>query len=71
VCRTAGRVSVSLDNPREAVRSLTLAGTTIREKRLSILIFPEGGRTEGELEPFKEGAAILGSRAGRRLCRSG
>lgn len=62
--RTAGHISVSLENPREAVRSLTLAGEKIRNQKLSILIFPEGGRTEGALEPFKEGAAILGIKSG-------
>ena len=29
-----------------------------------MLIFPEGGRTDGTLEPFKEGAAIIGIKSG-------
>lgn len=62
--RTAGHISVSLDNPRAAVRSLTHAGDRIRDYKLSILIFPEGGRTMGELEPFKEGAAIIAIKSG-------
>lgn len=57
--RTASHIPVSLDNPREAVRSLTEASRVIREHDLSVLIFPEGGRTEGALEPFKEGAAYV------------
>jgi 1-acyl-sn-glycerol-3-phosphate acyltransferase len=62
--RTASHIPVSLDNPREAVRSLTEASRVIREHKLSVLIFPEGGRTEGELEPFKEGAAYVAIKSG-------
>jgi 1-acyl-sn-glycerol-3-phosphate acyltransferase len=62
--KTAGHIPVSLTNPREAVRSLTQAGQKIRDQKLSIIIFPEGGRTMGELEPFKEGAAILAIKSG-------
>lgn len=57
--RTASHIPVSLENPREAVRSLTEASRVIREHNLSVLIFPEGGRTVGALEPFKEGAAYV------------
>ena len=62
--RTASHIPVSLDNPREAVRSLTEASRVIREHNLSVLIFPEGGRTEGKLEPFKEGAAYVAIKSG-------
>ena len=62
--RTAGHISVSLYNPREAARSMTAAGRLIRDRGLSVLIFPEGGRTEGILEPFKEGAAYVAIKSG-------
>jgi 1-acyl-sn-glycerol-3-phosphate acyltransferase len=62
--QTAGHIPVSLDNPRAALKSLFRAGDLIRDKKISVLIFPEGGRTEGALEPFKDGAAIIGIRSG-------
>ncbi|MBM3784146.1 MAG: 1-acyl-sn-glycerol-3-phosphate acyltransferase [Acidobacteria bacterium] len=62
--KLAGHVPVSLDNPRAALKSLFRAGDIVRDKKLSVLIFPEGGRTEGALEPFKDGAAIIGIRSG-------
>jgi 1-acyl-sn-glycerol-3-phosphate acyltransferase len=62
--RTAGHIPVNLDNPRESVRSMSAAGRSIRERKTSVLVFPEGGRTEGILEQFKEGAAYLAIKAG-------
>lgn len=62
--KLAGHIPVSLVNPREALRSLNRAAEMIKERAVSVLIFPEGGRTEGALEPFKEGAAIIGIKSG-------
>jgi 1-acyl-sn-glycerol-3-phosphate acyltransferase len=37
----------------------------INERRVSVLLFPEGGRTtDGGLQEFKEGAAFVGLKAG-------
>ena len=56
----AGHIAVDLDNPRSALRTLAAAGKMLKEHGLSVLVFPEGGRSEsGEMEPFKEGAAYL------------
>jgi 1-acyl-sn-glycerol-3-phosphate acyltransferase len=61
----AGHIAVDLDNPRAALRVLTSAGVMIKKRGLSLLVFPEGGRTEdGELQPFKEGAAYLAIKGG-------
>lgn len=61
----AGHIPVPLDDPRAAVKSLTRAAETIRERRISVLIFPEGGRSmDGELHEFKEGAAYIAIKAG-------
>ncbi len=56
----AGHIAVPRDNPREAIRSMAEAGRVIREKRISVLIFPEGGRSpNAKLQPFKEGAFYI------------
>ncbi len=60
----AGHIPVPEGNPREAIASMTEAGRTIRQNRVSVLIFPEGGRTMGTMEPFREGAAFLGIKSG-------
>lgn len=60
----AGHIPVSLVNPRAALKSLHAAAEMIRARSVSVLIFPEGGRTHGALEPFKEGAAIIGIKSG-------
>jgi 1-acyl-sn-glycerol-3-phosphate acyltransferase len=61
----AGHISVPRDNPREAVKSMAEAGRVIREKRISVLIFPEGGRSpQAKLQPFKEGAFYIAINAG-------
>jgi 1-acyl-sn-glycerol-3-phosphate acyltransferase len=36
----------------------------IRERGISVLIFPEGGRSLEGLKPFKEGAAYIAIKAG-------
>ena len=61
----AGHIPVPREDPRAAVKTLSLAAEVIRKHRVSILIFPEGGRTEdGELQPFKEGGAYIAIKAG-------
>jgi|SRR5579885_233080 1-acyl-sn-glycerol-3-phosphate acyltransferase len=61
----AGHIPVPREDPRAAVKTMTLAAQIIRERGISMLIFPEGGRSRrGELRPFKEGAAYIGIKAG-------
>jgi 1-acyl-sn-glycerol-3-phosphate acyltransferase len=61
----AGHIPVPREDPRAAVKTLTLAAQTIRDRSISMLIFPEGGRThDGALQPFKEGAAYIAIKAG-------
>jgi 1-acyl-sn-glycerol-3-phosphate acyltransferase len=62
--RRGGHIPIPRDDARAAVRAIQESGRIIREKNVSILIFPEGGRTEGELRPFKEGAALIAIVAG-------
>jgi 1-acyl-sn-glycerol-3-phosphate acyltransferase len=60
-----GHISVPIGDARASVRSLTLAAKTIHDQGISVLIFPEGGRSDdGELHPFKDGAAYVAIKAG-------
>jgi len=61
----AGHIPVPLGDPRGSVKSLTRAAEMIRARKISVLIFPEGGRSrDGVLQPFKEGAAYIAIKAG-------
>jgi 1-acyl-sn-glycerol-3-phosphate acyltransferase len=61
----AGHIPVPRGDPRAAVKTLTLAADTIRNRNISLLIFPEGGRShDGVLQPFKDGAAYIAIKAG-------
>jgi 1-acyl-sn-glycerol-3-phosphate acyltransferase len=63
--KKAGHIAVPLDDPRAALRVLSAAGKAMKERGLSVLVFPEGGRSEtGELQPFKDGAAYLAIKGG-------
>ena len=61
----AGHIPVPREDPRAAVKTMQLAAETIQQKGISLLIFPEGGRShDGQLQPFKEGGAYIAIRAG-------
>jgi len=61
----AGHIPVPREDPRAAVKTLTRAAQMIRDRGISVLIFPEGGRSEdGNLQEFKEGAAYIAIKAG-------
>jgi 1-acyl-sn-glycerol-3-phosphate acyltransferase len=61
----AGHIPVPREDPRAAVKTLTTAAETIQEKKISLLVFPEGGRSrDGALRTFKEGGAYIAIKAG-------
>src|SRR4029077_21048715 len=61
----AGHIPVPRGDARAAVKTMTLAAQIVREQGISLLIFPEGGRSrKGEMRPFMEGAAYIDIRAG-------
>lgn len=61
----AGHIPVPREDPRAAVKTMTLAADIIRSRNISILIFPEGGRShDGVLHPFKDGASYIAIKAG-------
>jgi len=62
--KRAGHIPVPRDDPRAAVKTLGEAARAIQQRAISLLIFPEGGRTLTDLQPFKEGAAYIAIKAG-------
>ncbi|MBZ2187176.1 MAG: 1-acyl-sn-glycerol-3-phosphate acyltransferase [Bryobacter sp.] len=61
----AGHIAVPRDNPREAIKAMIEAGKMLKERGISVLIFPEGGRSERvKLQPFKEGAFYIAINSG-------
>jgi 1-acyl-sn-glycerol-3-phosphate acyltransferase len=62
--KRAGHIPVPRDDPRAAVKTLGEAARAIQERAISLLIFPEGGRTLTDLQAFKEGAAYIAIKAG-------
>ncbi|MEX2263241.1 MAG: lysophospholipid acyltransferase family protein [Bryobacteraceae bacterium] len=62
--KRAGHLSVDNANPRESLRSMSEAARVIPNRGISVLVFPEGGRTDGELRAFKDGAAYIAIKAG-------
>lgn len=63
--RRAGHLAVVRDNPRASLKSMSDAATIIRQRGISVLLFPEGGRSrDNTLREFKEGAAYIAIKAG-------
>ena len=62
--KRAGHFAVNYDNARESLKSMADAAHLIQEREVSVLLFPEGTRTAGEMEPFKDGAAYIAITAG-------
>ena len=62
--KRAGHLPVVRGNARESLKSMTQGAHLIRERNVSVLLFPEGGRTEGQMRDFKEGAAYIAMKAG-------
>jgi 1-acyl-sn-glycerol-3-phosphate acyltransferase len=61
----AGHIPVPREDPRAAVKTMALAAEIIQSKKISLLIFPEGGRShDGHLRPFKEGGVYIAIKAG-------
>jgi len=62
--RQAGHISVPLDEPRAALKTLSEAARVVRNQGISILVFPEAGRQLEGLGAFKDGAAYLAIKSG-------
>jgi 1-acyl-sn-glycerol-3-phosphate acyltransferase len=60
----AGHLPVVRGDARKSLKSMSEGARLIRERGISVLLFPEGGRTEAGVRPFKEGAAYIAIKAG-------
>jgi 1-acyl-sn-glycerol-3-phosphate acyltransferase len=55
---------VDHSNPRNSLKSMTEGARVVSARGISMLLFPEGGRTAAGLRSFKEGAAYIAIKAG-------
>ncbi len=62
--KRAGHIPVPRGNARASLKTMTEAARIVRERGVSVLVFPEGGRSPGPMEDFKEGAAYIAIKAG-------
>ena len=62
--RRAGHLPVEREDVRASLRTMAEAAQMIRNRGISVLIFPEGGRSPHEMREFREGAAYIAIKAG-------
>jgi 1-acyl-sn-glycerol-3-phosphate acyltransferase len=62
--RRAGHLPVDRSSARASLKSMTEGAQIISRRRISVLLFPEGGRAPEGLREFKEGAAYIAIKAG-------
>jgi 1-acyl-sn-glycerol-3-phosphate acyltransferase len=64
--RWAGHLPVDRGNARASLKSMSEGAKRVAQARISMLIFPEGGRSKPEqgLREFKEGAVYIAIKAG-------
>jgi 1-acyl-sn-glycerol-3-phosphate acyltransferase len=63
--KRGGHIPVPRSDPRGSVRTMQTAAEVIQNKKISLLVFPEGGRShDGVLQTFKEGGAYIAIKAG-------
>jgi len=61
----AGHIPVFRGNARQNLKTLVMAAETVQKRGISLLIFPEGVRSQdGTLGQFSEGAAYIAIKAG-------
>ncbi|MBZ5626421.1 MAG: 1-acyl-sn-glycerol-3-phosphate acyltransferase, partial [Acidobacteriia bacterium] len=62
--KRAGHVPVDRSNARASLKSMSEGARIVAQGRISVLLFPEGGRAPQGLREFKEGAAYIAIKAG-------
>jgi 1-acyl-sn-glycerol-3-phosphate acyltransferase len=62
--KTAGHIPVPIGDARASLKVLSRAAELIQTRGISVLFFPEGGRSDnGKLKEFKDGAAYIAIKA--------
>ncbi|MFZ0933644.1 MAG: lysophospholipid acyltransferase family protein [Bryobacteraceae bacterium] len=62
--KRAGHIPVDRSSARASLKSMTEGARIVDQRRVSVLLFPEGGRCPEGLREFKEGAAYIAIKAG-------
>lgn len=62
--KRAGHIPVDRANARASLKSMSEGARFVAERRVSVLLFPEGGRAPKGLREFKEGAAYIAIKSG-------
>ena len=62
--RRAGHLQVDRSSARASLKTMSEGARMVRERGVSVLLFPEGGRSPHVLREFKEGAAYIAIKAG-------
>ncbi len=62
--RRAGHLAVDRSSARASLKSMSEGARMIADRGVSVLLFPEGGRSPHGLREFKEGAAYIAIKAG-------
>ena len=62
--RRSGHFAVDPEDAKASLRIMSEAAKRLRERGLSVLLFPEGSRARDEMKEFKEGAAVIAIKAG-------
>ena len=60
----AGHLPVDRSSPRASLKSMSAGARIIAERGVSVLLFPEGGRSPAGLREFREGAAYIAIKSG-------
>jgi 1-acyl-sn-glycerol-3-phosphate acyltransferase len=60
----AGHIPVHREDARASLKTMAEAAGIVRDRGVSVLVFPEGGRSPGEMTEFKEGAAYVAIKSG-------
>jgi 1-acyl-sn-glycerol-3-phosphate acyltransferase len=65
---SAGHIFVDRSDRQKSIQSLRRAGEKMRREHSTVIIFPEGTRSQtGALQPFKKGAFMLALEGGVRI----
>ena len=62
--KRAGHLPVDRSNARASLKSMSEGARIVAQGRISVLLFPEGGRAPQGLREFKEGAAYIAIKSG-------